>query len=125
MLVRCCQPLRQLHSDFGDFSEGVRHAMKITTADSNPDVGLSTQQMFCFSPAVVVRANKVSILTRSTALDRGLFRVSKKLLHVWSLIVVSSVFAQFGILSSPTVSALITFSHRWTSLMWPSSLPTV
>ena len=37
--LRCYLPVRQLHSDFGDFSDGVCHITKITIAESNPDVG--------------------------------------------------------------------------------------
>ena len=38
---------------FGDFSGEVCHAMKVTVAESNPDTGILTQQMFCISPMVV------------------------------------------------------------------------
>ena len=38
-LFGVCPPLRQLSSDQGDFKTGVRQSVKITTADSNPDVG--------------------------------------------------------------------------------------
>ena len=47
--VQCYPPLWQLHSDFGDFSSGVCHAMKNTIVESHPNVG---QQAFCFSPSV-------------------------------------------------------------------------
>ena len=32
--VQCYLPLRQLHSDFGDFNNGVYHVMKITSRAS-------------------------------------------------------------------------------------------
>ena len=42
-LVRRYQPRRQLHSDFGDFSNGVCYVMKIAKTESNPDMELLTQ----------------------------------------------------------------------------------
>ena len=44
--------------DFGDFNDGVDHVMKIAkpTAESNPDVGLLTQQTVCVSPGVLARS---------------------------------------------------------------------
>ena len=42
-LVRRYQTRRQLHSDFGDFSNGVRYVMKIAKTKSNPDMELLTQ----------------------------------------------------------------------------------
>ena len=42
MEVQCYPPLWQLQSDFGDFSNGVFHVMKITKAESNPGIGLIT-----------------------------------------------------------------------------------
>ena len=38
--VQCYPPLWQLHCDFRDFNNGVCHVLKITTADSSPDMGL-------------------------------------------------------------------------------------
>ena len=51
------QPLQQLHSDLGDFSNGVCQVSKITvteTNESNPDTGLETQQKMCFGPSDLV-----------------------------------------------------------------------
>ena len=59
---------RQLHSDFGDFSNGVCHVMKITIIDSNHDKGLLTQQIFCFSHEVLTRANEISTVIMSASL---------------------------------------------------------
>ena len=39
-------PLWQLHSNFADCSNGVWHVMKITIAENNLDMGLSTEH-FC------------------------------------------------------------------------------
>ena len=38
--------LLQLLSNFEDFNNAVCHVVKITTAESSPDVGFLTQQMF-------------------------------------------------------------------------------
>ena len=41
MPVQCYLPLRQqLHFDFGYFNDGVGHVMKITIAESNPNVAV-------------------------------------------------------------------------------------
>lgn len=56
--VQCYSPLRQQYSDFGVFSNGVAYVIKITVAESNPHVGLLTQEAFCFlAPSVLVRDN--------------------------------------------------------------------
>ena len=62
------QPL----SDFEDFSNGVCHVMKIAIAESNPDMGLLTQQTFCFSPDILARASKIPEVSMSRASDWGL-----------------------------------------------------
>ena len=49
MQVQSYPHLRQLHSDFGDFSNGVCHVSKIAIAESNPDMGPVTQQTFSFN----------------------------------------------------------------------------
>ena len=36
--VKCYPPFWQLHSEFRGFNHGVCHAMKMTSADSNPDM---------------------------------------------------------------------------------------
>ena len=41
--------------------------MRNTTAESDPDVGLLTQQTFSFSPDVLDRANKMSLVTLPVA----------------------------------------------------------
>ena len=38
--VHCYLPLGQLHADFRDLNNGVHPVMKITVAESNPDMGL-------------------------------------------------------------------------------------
>ena len=43
--VPCYLTLRQLHSDVGEFNNGVCHIRKTAIADSNPDMGLDTT--FC------------------------------------------------------------------------------
>ena len=40
MQMQCYPPLWLLHSDIGDFSNGVYHAMEIISAEINPDIGL-------------------------------------------------------------------------------------
>ena len=40
MQVRRYPPLRQLHSDFGDFRTGDCRVMKITMDENNPDMGI-------------------------------------------------------------------------------------
>ena len=36
--VQCFSPLRQVHFDFGNFNSGVCHVLKMTTAESAPDI---------------------------------------------------------------------------------------
>ena len=69
--MQCYPPLRQLHSDFGDFSDGVCNVVWITIAESKPDLRLLTQQKFCFSPAVLAGYDKMTTKTMWTASDRG------------------------------------------------------
>ena len=45
--------------------------MKITIAESNPDVGLLTQQTFSFSPCILARDKKMPVMTTSVASYRG------------------------------------------------------
>ena len=55
-------PPWQLHSNLGDFSNGVFHVVKIITglADDKPDMGLfNTEKTFGFSPNVPAGANKI------------------------------------------------------------------
>ena len=40
--VQCYPPPRHMHSDFGVFSNGIRYATRITTAERNPEVKLLT-----------------------------------------------------------------------------------
>ena len=65
--VQCFSPLRQVHFDFGNFNSGVCVAMKMTTAESNPDTGPSTQQTVCFCPDPPARGNKIPIRTMPIA----------------------------------------------------------
>ena len=53
-------PLRLLHSDFGDFNNGVCHLVEITIAESKPDMDSLIQQTFCFSPDVLATAKDAS-----------------------------------------------------------------
>ena len=60
--------------DFRGFRDGVRHVMKITTADGNPDKRLLTWQTFCLRSDVPARSNKMQIMTMSSASgDCGFF----------------------------------------------------
>ena len=68
--AQCRLPLRQLHSDFGDFNNGVCRVVKIIVAQSNPDVGLLTQQTCRPSPHALARTNKMPVTT--TSIGRGL-----------------------------------------------------
>lgn len=52
-----------VHSDFGDFTNGVCCVMKI--------MGLLTQQTSCLSPKVLARINKMLITTMSVVSDWG------------------------------------------------------
>ena len=65
-------PRRQLHSDFGDFNNGVCHVLKITVVESNPDMGLLTKQTVCFSPDLLATANTTSTMTTSVVSNRVL-----------------------------------------------------
>ena len=58
--MQCYTPLWQLHSDFGDFSNGVDHVMKMTTTESSPDTVLLTQQAFCLISDVLARTSNMS-----------------------------------------------------------------
>lgn len=51
----------QLRSSFGDFNNGDWHVVKISIAESNPEMGLITRQTFRFSPYVSWRANNDSV----------------------------------------------------------------
>ena len=62
-------PLRQLHSDFRDFNNGVCQAVRITTAGSQFDMGLLKRQTFGFSPSVLVTADMMSVMTMSVGSD--------------------------------------------------------
>ena len=50
---------RQLQPDLGDFSHGVCHAMKITTAENDYDMGLFNTTLY-FSPEVLTGANRMA-----------------------------------------------------------------
>ena len=58
-----------LHSDFRDLNNEVCHVMKMTVAESNPDMGLLTQQTFRFSLNILATADKIPIMTMSKASD--------------------------------------------------------
>ena len=42
--------------------------MKVTIAGSKPDMGLLTQQLFCFNPDILARASQVAIRAMSVPL---------------------------------------------------------
>ena len=69
--VQCYPPLRHLYFDFGDFNFLACRVMDITVAESDPDMGFYTQQIFGFSPNVLATANKTQIATVSIAADRS------------------------------------------------------
>ena len=48
---------------------GVCHVMKITIAESIPEMGLLMQQTFCFCPNILARDNQMSIMTVSVTSD--------------------------------------------------------
>ena len=47
------------------------HVMKITIVESNPDIGLLTQQTLCFSPSVLARASRLPMMTILVTSDQG------------------------------------------------------
>ena len=51
----------------------VFHVIKITTAESSSNVGLflTQQQMLCFSPEFLARANKILMMATSVASEQG------------------------------------------------------
>ena len=53
-------PATHMRSDFADFIQGagVCHVTVLTTAESNPDMGLLTRPTFCVSPDVLAKTNK-------------------------------------------------------------------
>ena len=53
------------YSAFRYFSNGVFVAMKIARGQSDPDMGLLTQQTFCFSPSVPAGDSKMLVMTMS------------------------------------------------------------
>ena len=65
--------LWQLHSDCGDFHDGVCHVMKISTAESNPDMRLLPRQTFCSRPDGLATASKMPVLTMIVIQDPGCF----------------------------------------------------
>ena len=75
-VVRTIAVLPATPVDFGDFSGRVCHVMKITSAESNSNMGRLTRQIFCFSPDVLVRANKIPLMTMSAASDQSYLLVS-------------------------------------------------
>ena len=92
--VQCYPPLWQLHSVFGDLSNGVCHIMTVTGTESNPDMiafcsfsrhnmtnsiaeipedrmqlpeWWVTQQTFHFSATILTPGSKLPVMTRSIA----------------------------------------------------------
>ena len=63
--VQCYVPL--WHLKFANFSHGICRIVKITIADSYPDMELWTQQTLLFSPSVLPRCSKMPIKTMSAA----------------------------------------------------------
>ena len=77
--------LRQIDSDFGHFNDRVCHVMKMTTAESDPDIRLLTQHTLCCSPDVLASpVNKMPIMTMSMSEGRRNFfsRVNSVLTRV-------------------------------------------
>ena len=69
--VKYYPPLWLLHYDFWDFKNRVCRAMKIAIAESNPDTGLLSQQTVRFSPVVLTRVNRMTVMSTSVVCDRG------------------------------------------------------
>lgn len=67
--MHCFLPLWQLDTNLGDFSNGVCLVTKMTTAKTNPDMGLLTQRIFCFSPISLAGDNERPVMTLSLAFD--------------------------------------------------------
>ena len=44
--MQCCSPCEQPNSKYQDFSKGVCHALKITVAERNPNMGILTKTSF-------------------------------------------------------------------------------
>ena len=57
--------------NFRNFSKGFCHVMKITTAKSDPKMGLLTKQPFCFSENILAGDSKMAITTTSVASDQS------------------------------------------------------
>ena len=72
MQVQCLLPLWLMHSDFGGFSNGVYHVVKVTVGENTLDPGSLTQQTWCFGPNTGARDNKMLIMTLSIDSYRGL-----------------------------------------------------
>jgi len=53
------------YSAFRNFSNGVFVAMRIARGQSDPDMGLLTQQAFCFSPSVLAGDSEMLVMTMS------------------------------------------------------------
>ena len=60
-------PLWLLHSNVRDFNTRFCHVLKISVAESTPEMGPSTKQTFCFSPNILVRAIHLSLIYPLTA----------------------------------------------------------
>ena len=72
--VQCYPPptVRQLHSSFRDFSNGVCHTTKIILAGSHLDMELITQQTFGVSPVnLLARGKKMWIMAVAVAFGKA------------------------------------------------------
>lgn len=61
-------PFKQLQWE--NFDSGVGHVMKTARAKSNPKNSL-TQRLFCFSPIIFARDNKMPLITVSITADQS------------------------------------------------------
>ena len=57
------QSLRQLHFDSRDHNSGVCHVMKITIAESNPDVGFEHNKRFALTPKIWLQSLRCQLAT--------------------------------------------------------------
>ena len=83
-------PLQQLHSE-----NRVCHVVKITIAESDPDLGLFTQQTFWFIPDVLAKDVQMPIMTLWVASDWRRIQLRKNSLHMTSLITGCDMFQCF------------------------------
>lgn len=70
--MECCySPLRLLHSDVGDFNNGVCNVMRVTAAEGNSDKGQLDKHV-ALALILWLQPVKIPMMTMSTASDREL-----------------------------------------------------